>query len=260
MFLVLFHLAVAFDAGSYGDASDQIAGGPPADVPGWLTGAAGFISLGLLLALLVGSAARVVVRFRGGDDDVRRQIKWFLLSFLLLPAVLVVTWMAYLLTDVAGVVVVVGLLLVYVSLAVGIAIAILRHDLYDVDTLMSRAVGYTMLTGLVVAVYGALTVGIGAVAGRGSKVTVAAATLAGASVFGLLRRRLQASVDARFDQARGQALARVDRFLDEIRQERQGPLLDVAVAGQTIACIGYDRAERRPRLFREVWDGARPRP
>jgi signal transduction histidine kinase len=295
VFLVLFHLAVAFDAGSYGEGSDEIPGSPPADIPAWLTSTAGFISLGLLLALLVASTARLAVRFRSGDDRVRRQIKWFLLSFLLLPAVLMVTWAAYLLTDVAGIVVVVGLLLVYVSLPVSIAIAVLRHDLYDVDTLMSRAVGYTMLTGVVVAVYAALSLGIGAAIGRGSALTVAAATLAAASVFGLLRRRVQSSVDARFDRARGVALTRVDRFLEDIRQGRaepeqleqvlrealadpgiivrfrmltdpvtwhtaagelaawpEGQVLDVAVAGQNIASIGYDRARRRPRLFREV--------
>jgi signal transduction histidine kinase len=180
-------------------------------------------------------------------------------------------------------------------LPVSIAIAILRHDLYDVDTLMSRAVGYTMLTGVVVAVYAALSLGIGAVIGRGSALTVAAATLAAASVFGLLRRRVQSSVNARFDRARGVALTRVDRFLEDIRQGRaepeqleqvlrealadpgiivrfrmltdpvtwhtaagelaprpEGQVLDVAVAAQNIACIGYDRARRRPRLFREV--------
>jgi signal transduction histidine kinase len=296
VFLVLFHLAVALDPGSYGSASDQIPGAPPVDVPAWATQTAGFASLALLLALLVGSAARVAVRFRDGDDVVRRQIKWFLLSFTLLPGVLVVTWAAYLLTDVAGVVVVVGLLVVYISLPVSVAIAILRHDLYDVDTLVSRAVGYTLLTGLVVAVYGGLVVAIGAVVGRGSELTVATATLAAAAVFGLVRRRVQAVVDARFDRGRGFALERVDRFLEEIRQGRtepeqveqqlrdaladpgitvrfrmvtdtgttwhdatgdlaarpEDPLLDVAVAGQNIACIGYDRAQRRPRLLREV--------
>jgi signal transduction histidine kinase len=296
VFLVLFHLAVAFDPGSYGGGHDQILGPPPAGIPSWMTEAAGFVSLGLLLALLVGSAARVAVRFRTGDDRVRRQIKWFLMSFLLLPAVLVVTWAAYLLTDVAGGVVVGGLLLVYLSLPVSIAIAILRYDLYDVDALVSRAIGYTLLTGLVVAVYAALSIGIGAVVGGGSELAVAAATLTAASVFGLMRRRVQARVDTRFDRARGVALARVDRFLEDIRQGRaepeqvqqvlmealadpgiavrfrvlsdaatswvaatgevaarpEGAVLDVAVAGQNIACIGYDRARRRPRLLREV--------
>jgi signal transduction histidine kinase len=112
----------------------------------------------------------------------------------------------------------------------------------------------------------------------------------------MMRRRVQARVDARFDRARGAALGRVDRFLEEIRQGRsepeqvervlrealadpgisvrfrmpsegatpwhaatgevasrpEEPVLDVAVAGQNIACIGYEQAQRRPRLLREV--------
>jgi len=296
VFLVLFHLAVALDPGSYGDGPDKIPGTPPVDVPRWLNQSAGFVALALLLTLLVGSAARVVVRFRRGDEVVRRQVKWFALSFMLLPVVLVATWAAYLLTDWAGVVVVVGLFLVYVSLPVSVAIAILRHDLYDIDTLVSRMVGYVTLSGLVVAVYAALAVGMGALVGRGSELTVAAATLAAATVFGLLRRQVQARVEARFDHRRGNALARIDRFLDDIRQGRaepeqveqvlrealldpeltlrfrlvttasatwydatgavaarpEGKVLDVAVAGQNIACVGYDRAQRRPRLLREV--------
>jgi signal transduction histidine kinase len=296
VFLVMFHAAVAVDPDNYGSGHDQIPGTPPISLAGWLTQGLGFGSLVLLLALLVGSAARLVVRYRHGDEVVRRQVKWVLLSFLLLPAVLVTTWAAYLVTDVAGVVVVVGLLVVYVSLPVSVAIGILRHDLYDIDTLVSRTAGYTVLTGLVVAVYGALTVAIGAAVGHRSDLTVAVATLTGAAVFGLLRRRVQSTVDARFDRGRGEALARIDRFVDDIRHDRaepervqevlrealhdpdlsvrfrltadatdswhtvrgepaprpEGRVLDVGVAGQTIACIGYDRAARRPVLLREV--------
>src|SRR6266540_1663116 len=138
---------------------------------------AGWVWLYLLLALLVGSVARVTVRYRRGGVVVRRQIKWFALSVLLLPVVLVATWIAYLLTDVADVVVVVGLLLVYVSVPVSVAIAVLRHDLYDIDSLVSRGVAYTVLSGGLVALYAGVTVGVGVLAGGGSDLTVAAATL-----------------------------------------------------------------------------------
>ncbi|HEY3013971.1 MAG TPA: sensor histidine kinase [Nocardioides sp.] len=223
VFLLTFHVAVALDPGTYGSGPDQIAGTPPLDVPNWVNAVLGVGSLGLLLGLLVGSAAHVVARFRRGDEVVRRQLKWFLLSIMLLPAVLVAAWATYLLTDVAGVVVVVGLLLVYVSLPVSVAIGVLRHDLFDVDTVVSRAFGYIVLTGGLVAVFATVTVVGGAVVGRGSDVAVAAATLVSAVLFGLLRRRVQAVVDARFDRGRRDALARLDRFLDEIRDGRADP-------------------------------------
>ncbi len=223
VFLLTFHAAVALDPGSYGSGPQQISGVPPVEVPGWVNGVLGVGSLALLLALLVGSVAHVVVRFRRGDDLVRRQLKWFLLSVMLVPAVLVVTWVAYLLTNVADVVVVVGLLLVYVSIPVSVAIGILRHDLFDIDTLISRTVGYIVLTGGLVGVFAAVTVVGGAVLGRGSDLAVAAATLMSAVLFGPLRRRIQAVVDARFDRDHRDALGRLDRFLDEMRDGRADP-------------------------------------
>lgn len=223
LFLVAFHVAVALDPGSYGSGPGQIAGAPPVDVPGWVNDVLGFGSLALLLALLVASAAHVVVRFRGGDAVVRRQLKWLMLSITLLPAVLVAAWATYLLTDVADVVVVAGLLLVYVSVPVSVAIGVLRHDLFDIDTVLSRTFGYVVLTGGLVAVFATVTVVGGAVVGRGSDGAVAAATLVSAVLFGLLRRRVQAMVDARFDRGRRDALGRLDRFLDEIRDGRADP-------------------------------------
>jgi signal transduction histidine kinase len=223
VFLVAFHVAVALDPGNYGGRAGQIPGSPPVEVPRWVDSVLGVGSLVLLLALLVGSVIRVVVRFRRGEEVVQRQLKWFALSILLLPIVLIVTWAAYLLTDVADVVVVVGLLLVFVSVPVSVAVAVLRHDLYDVDRLVSRAVAYTVLTGGLVAVFAAVTVGVGVVVGRGSDLAIAAATLICAAGFGLLRRRVQAVVDARFDRGRRDALARLDRFLDEVRDGRAEP-------------------------------------
>lgn len=223
VFLLAFHAAVALDPRSYGSPPERIPGSPPVDVPGWINGLLGVGSLALLLALLAGSAAHVVVRFRRGNEVVRRQLKWFLLSISLLPAVLVAAWGAYLLTDVADVVVVVGLLLVYVSLPISVAIGILRHELFDIDTLLSRAFGYIALSGVLVAVFAVVTVLVGAVVGSGSDVTIAVATLVAAVLFGLLRRRVQRMVDVRFDRGRHDVLSRLDRFLDELRDGRAEP-------------------------------------
>lgn len=223
VFIVAFHTAVALDPETYGSGPGQITGSPPVDAPRWVGALLGVGSLALLLALLIGSAARVVVRFRRGDEVVRRQLKWFSLSILLLPIVLLVTWAAYLLTDWAEVVVVVGLLLVYASLPVSVAIAVLRHDLYDIDTLVSRTVAYTTLSTGVLALFAGITVGAGLVLGHGSGVAIAVATLLSAVAFELLRRRVQAAVDARFDRGRQHALAVLDQFLDDVRDGRAEP-------------------------------------
>ncbi len=223
VFLVSFHVAVALDPGTYGRESGQIPGAPPLAVPGRFNAVLGVGSLVLLLALLVGSAVRIVVRFRGGSAVVRRQLKWFALSILLLPAVLVATWAAYLITDVAGTVVVVGLIAVYVSVPVSVAIGVLRHDLLDIDALVSRTVAYLVLTGGLVAVFAVVTVAVGVTVGGGSDLVAAAVTLLCAVLFGLLRRRVQWLVDARFDRARRDALLGLDHFIDNIRDGKAEP-------------------------------------
>jgi hypothetical protein len=217
-FIVLFHVAVAIDPENYGPGADQIPGQRPGHVPGWLVDLLGFSSLLLLLSLLIGSAARVVVRYRRGDLLVRRQIKWFSLSVLLVPLVLVATWIAYLLTDVADVVVVVGLLAVYVSVPITVAIAVLRHNLYDVDRLVSRTVAYLFLSAAVAALFAGTTIVIGALVGHGSDLDVAAGTLVSAVGLGLIHRRAQAAVDGRFDRGRREALTEIERFVDAVRQ------------------------------------------
>ncbi len=214
---LVFNLAVALDPSSYGSGAGQIPGSPPFSVPQWLVSTLGILALALLLTLLVGSVWCVVSRYRQGTAVVRRQIKWFALSVALLPVVLVATWVAYFVSDVAGVVVVVGLLLVFASVPVTVAIAVLRHDLYDIDRLLSRTVSYTLVTALLLAFFVAAVVGAGVVVGRGSDVAVAVATLACAMAFGPLRRRVQRVVDGRFDRDHRDAVLRVGRFVDSVR-------------------------------------------
>jgi len=217
-FVVAFNLAVAVDPDSYGSGEDRIPGTAPVDVPGWVAAAVGIAALGLLLSLLVGSVWCVASRYRDGTEKARSQIKWFAMSVLLLPVVLVATWVAYVLTDVAGVVVVVGLLIVFVSIPVTVAIAVLRHDLYDIDRLLSQTVTYTLVTGLLAALFGATAVGVVVVVGRGSPAAIALATLAAALAFAPVRARLQRLVDRHFDRDRSEALARVARFVDSVRE------------------------------------------
>ncbi|HET7367778.1 MAG TPA: hypothetical protein VFI83_05390, partial [Gaiella sp.] len=86
-----------------------------------------------LLVLLVACAASLVVRSRRSDDVRRRQVKWLALAGLGVPGFIVVC-----LTEV----IVLGQprwlsLAIGIATAVGVpvaaAIAMLRHDLYDID-------------------------------------------------------------------------------------------------------------------------------
>jgi signal transduction histidine kinase len=217
VFIVGFHMAVLLDPANYGNGDDQIHGNPPFEPAHWATATMGVALLGLLLALLLGSVASVAVRYRHGTTLVRRQIKWFALSALLLPLVLVATWVAYLLTSVAETVVVIGLLAVFVSIPISVAVAILRHDLYDIDRIVSRAVTYTVVSGLLAGLFAVSTVAVGVVVGNGSDLTIALSTLVCAIAFGPVHRRIQRIVDARFDRDHRDALLEISKFVDEVR-------------------------------------------
>ncbi len=90
-----------------------------------------------------------------------------------------------------------------VATPVGVAAAVLRYRLFEVDRLISRTVTYT----LVVAVLG-LVFALGAVwiptalgLGDSSTLLVTASTLAVAALFNPLRKRVQTSVDRRFNRS-----------------------------------------------------------
>ena len=86
--------------------------------------------------------------------------------------------------------------------AVAIGIAVLRYRLYDIDRVISRTVGYAIITGLLVGVYAGLVLLATGVLRVRTPIAVAAATLAAAALFSPIRRRVQHRVDRWFNRAR----------------------------------------------------------
>jgi hypothetical protein len=105
------------------------------------------------------------------------------------------------------------------SVPVGVAVAVLRYRLWDLDRLVSRTVTYTLVTALLVLPYLAIVAAIpGLTQGSGS-LAVAAATLAVAGLFQPLRRRLQDLVDRRFNRRRYDAARTLDAFAARLRDQ-----------------------------------------
>ncbi len=100
---------------------------------------------------------------------------------------------------------------------VAIGVGILKYRLYEIDRLISRTVSYTLLTGALLGVFAGLVLLTTRVLPFSSPVGVAASTLAVASLFNPLRRRLQRWVDRRFNRARYDADALVGAFSSRLR-------------------------------------------
>jgi two-component system, NarL family, sensor kinase len=149
------------------------------------------VFLGALLALLAATLAGLVAligRFRRARGQERQQLKWFGYATVVLAASLTLSftpWNSYWI-GLTGL----GLF------TTGIAIAIVRHHLYDIDLLINRTLVYGLLTALVVGMYVA-TVGLLGVVlqQRGGLLASLVATGVVAVVFQPLRERLQRAVN-----------------------------------------------------------------
>ncbi|WP_433223021.1 histidine kinase [Microtetraspora malaysiensis] len=175
-----------------------------------LLNAVGVALLPVFLGLLVASAAAMVLRYRRATDAVRRaQLKWLALGASVLPLTLLLCWAGYLFTGGADLALI-GLAATALSVPAATAIAVLRHDLYDVDRAISAAVTYGLVTVILLAFSTTASFVVGLGAGRASPVAAAAATAVCAAALAPLRVRLRRWVDRRFYPARQAALAAVE--------------------------------------------------
>ena len=113
-----------------------------------------------------------------------------------------------------------GLLLIPLSLGV----AILRYRLWDIDTLINKALVYGGLSLLLVAVYLGLIVGLeslfGLVSGQASQpVVIVVSTLVIAALFQPLRHRVQAIIDRRFYRHKYDAARTLAAFSATLQNE-----------------------------------------
>jgi signal transduction histidine kinase len=209
---VLFDVLVAFDPAPYPPPYQHVAHPFPTPPEPYLTiiTVAALALLPALLGLLFAAAAGMVVRYRREPDPVRRaQVKWFALGGLFLPGTLLLCWVSYLFTGDADLVVF-GLAATFLAIPIATAIAILRHDLYDVDRAISAAVTYGIVTVALLGFYTVAAFLVGLAAGRGSAIAAAAATAICAAALAPLRARLQRGVDRRLYPARRAALGAIE--------------------------------------------------
>ena len=177
---------------------------PPADPVIVAANAIQGVGQVVLLAAMIGSVAGLAIRFRRSTGVERQQLKWFTYAAIV-DVLLLVVWTIIPLNPLAGALS--SLLLAFLPMA--IAIAILRYRLYDIDRVVSRTIGYAIITGILGATFVGIVLLVQTVVDsvlpqviETGTPAVAASTLAAAALFQPLRRRVQATVDRRFDRAR----------------------------------------------------------
>jgi hypothetical protein len=122
----------------------------------------------------------------------------------------------------------------FLLFTVSVALAILRHRLYDIDRLITRTLTYGLLTIVLGVVYAGAVVVLGqALNPRGgdSALAVAASTLLVAALFQPLRRRIQNRVDRRFNRRHYDAARTIEAFSARLREQLDLDTLSAELLG-----------------------------
>ena len=161
--------------------------------------------------------ARQVFSWRGASGERRQQLKW-----LMSGSVVTVLSLAGIFgfgSSSNPVLVTLQIVSFNASFAlpVALSVAILKYRLYEIDRIISRTLAYAIVTGLLVGVYAGLVLLATHVVSLKTPVAVAAATLAAAALFSPLRRRVQRTVDRRFNRARYDADRMLATFAGQLK-------------------------------------------
>jgi hypothetical protein len=187
--------------------------GPAGDVAGALA------LVGILLHWwsLPPAAVCVVLRFRSSRGVERQQMRW-------VAAGAAGAVLGLLVSALAGIGIAPDAIsnLVYPALLcppVAVAVAVLRYRLWDLDRVVSRTLGYGLVTLLLGLGYAGVVLGLGRLLPESSSLVVAGATLAAVAAFSPLRRRVQALVDRRFNRRRYDAARTLEGFAARLRDQ-----------------------------------------
>jgi hypothetical protein len=167
---------------------------------------------------LFGSLFALIERYERADRGIgRQQLKWFLYG----AAGLMLGAITFLPAAWAGLAVIP--LIGFGIFTTCLAIAVLKHRLYDIDVIIHRTLVYGVLTALLGLVYvgGIFGVGrlVGGATGKRSDLVTAASTLAVAALFRPARARVQGFIDRRFFRRKYDAARTVEEFSARLRDE-----------------------------------------
>jgi hypothetical protein len=210
-----------------GGSAEIVAPNPVAilpDLPIWsIIPTGGVVTIAPILILLPIGVITLAMRYRRSTGALRLQLRWLVAAVAFVVGAVIAglailaiagedAWYAW-----------VPAIIAYPTVPIAIGIAVLRYRLYEIDRLISRTIGWAIVTGLLVGTFALLVLGLQAVLEPitgGNTLVIAGSTLVVAALFQPLRTRVQRAVDRRFDRSRydGERLlaALGERLRDEV--------------------------------------------
>jgi hypothetical protein len=204
---------------------------------------AGWVAILFVIAMMVASAASLVVRYRRARGTERQQVKWLAAAAAGVAAVYAVVVPVGAYVDPSSQDTPAWLsaaqsisLLGFGLIPVAIVFAVLRYRLYEIDVIIRRTLVYAVLVALLAALYlgGVTLVGglLRTITGGSGAIGVTVSTLLVAAAFHPLRARIQWAVDRRFYRGRYDAVRTLESFSGRLREHVEieavsGEVLDV---------------------------------
>ena len=184
----------------------------------WRVGGTVFMVAAVVVLLCgVARVVSMVVDYRRSDGVERLQLRWFAwAAALFLP----INILGSALSSVSPLLNAVLTFVAFLLIPVSCAVAVLRYHLYDVDRIISRTASYAIVTIVVLATYALVVTFVTTLLpDKTSALPIAVATLAAAALFRPVLRRVQSSIDRRFDRARYDAERTVEEFAQRLRTQ-----------------------------------------
>ena len=195
----------------------------------------GIVGVILVIGGLVASLAAFIVRYRSSDGDERQQLRWVGISLGLAVPLFVVGAFLWGVVPGAALLPVLAVLL----LPTGIAVAVLKYRLYEIDLVINRALVYAVMTVGVVAGYVAIVGLVGATLSARADLFVSLVVTGVVAVcFQPMRERVQRFVNRLMYGERDDpyaAIARLGRTLASSLQLNNVLPTIVETIGQTLA-------------------------
>jgi signal transduction histidine kinase len=179
-------------------------------------------ALALPVALLL-SVVSLAIRFRRSAGDERLQLKWFVSA----AAVTAVTFSVGFFVD--SHVVSVASSLALAGLYVAIGIAMVKHNLYDIDLILSKAIAYGALAAVITGIYVIVVVVIGAFIGVTEGLSLLATAIV-AVAFQPIRRRAQQIANRLVYGERATPYEVLSRFSEQVGETYSGEDILVRMA------------------------------
>jgi hypothetical protein len=178
-------------------------------------------------AVVLASVLSLILRIRRSRGTQRQQMRWFVFSVVMFVVVFgaaQILWAIVEEPESGGPANTFGFAAIMLSLIfipVSMGISILRHRLYDIDTVVNKTLVYGGLTAILALAYVGIVVALQNVipGADDSDLTIAGSTLAVAALFRPLRARIQGFIDRRFYRRKFDAQRTLESFSSRLRED-----------------------------------------